>query len=425
VTPATRGREVTWQRVALVAAAAAVFGAIGCSVAARWVAPEAPSSRDAGILLSEESTATLYHRLRPTGIPDIPVRKHLRPCCAFGYDLRARLAFLPILGYRLVNLKTIDEIGRHHYDSGVVTLGSEDSFVDEEHNGLVFTCRGGFIDTAHVRDYADWTIYLASRFFEQLASGTTIDLPNEAGKRRVVLEKVDPEFLRRHDPVSLTMAIAQWLAFQLSIWHEIATWYGWSAVPGYPEKLSAFSPEDLYSNALGTKIAVASAFGFSARSEDLYDRSVDAWLRAAVDVLGPTSLETAIEAMRSLEGVWWNPAARLPDPDLVLRRNLSIGETITPWLVPQGRASEALEAALRRECGGWPSPLPLATPSTFEGTPLRTLARLELRVDPAMASQPPFDALGPAVTQEDFPAIVAAIREQNRREFGPRADQPD
>jgi hypothetical protein len=221
------------------------------------------------------------------------------------------------------------------------------------------------------------------------------------------------------------MAIAQWLAFQLSIWHEIATWYGWSAVPGYPEKLSAFSPEDLYSNALGTKIAVAAALERAARSETLYARSVDAWLRAVVDYLGPASKETAIEAMRSLEGAWWNPGARLPDPGSVLRRNLSTGETSTPWLVPQALASDALEAPLLRECGGWPRPLPLPTPSTFEGTPLRTLARLELRVDPPIASRPPFDALGPSVTQDDFPVIVAAIREQNRREFGPRADRPD
>jgi hypothetical protein len=415
---------VTWQRVAL-AAAAAVLGTIGCSVAARWLAPETPSRRDAGILLSEESTAALSHRLLPTGIPDIPLRKHLRPCCAFGYNLQARLAFLPILGYRLVNLKTIDEIGLHHYDSGVFTLGSEGHLVDEERNGLVFTCGGGFIDTAHVRDYADWTIYFASRLFERLASGTTIELPTEGGERRVVLERMDPELLLRQDPVSLTIAIAQWLAFQLSIWHEIATWYGWSAVPGYPEKLSAFSPEDLYSNLLGTKIAVAAAFERAARSETLYDRSVDAWLRAVVDFLGPASKETAIEAMRSLEGVWWSPAARLPDPSVVLRRNLSIGETITPWLVPESLASEALEAALLRECGGWPSPLSLTIPSTFEGTPLRTLATLELRVDPAIAGQPPFDALGPSVTQDAFPEIVAAIREQNRREFGPRADRPD
>src|SRR6266850_7980550 len=72
-----------------------------------------------------------------------------------------------------------------------------------------------------------------------------------------------------------------------------------------------------------------------------------------------------------------------------------------------------------------PSPISLTSPSTFEGIPLRTLAKLELRVDPAIASQPPFDALRSPVTQDDFPAILAAIREQNRREFGSFADRPD
>jgi hypothetical protein len=152
---------------------------------------------------------------------------------------------------------------------------------------------------------------------------------------------------------------------------------------------------------------------------------VDAWLRAVVDFLGPASKETAIEAMRSLEGVWWSPAARLPDPGVVLRRYLSIGETVTAWLVPEALASEALGAALLRECGASPTPLSLTIPSSFEDTPLRTLAALELRVDPAIAGQHPFDALGPSVTQDDFPVIVAAIREQNRREFGSRADRPD
>jgi hypothetical protein len=109
----------------------------------------------------------------------------------------------------------------------------------------------------------------------------------------------------------------------------------------------------------------------------------------------------------------------------VLRRYLSIGETVTAWLVPEALASEALGAALLRECGASPTPLSLTIPSSFEDTPLRTLAALELRVDPALAGQHPFDALGPSVTQDDFPVIVAAIREQNRREFGSRADRPD
>jgi hypothetical protein len=56
--------------------------------------------------------------------------------------------------------------------------------------------------------------------------------------------------------------------------------------------------------------------------------------------------------------VWWQSGLRLPDPRVILRRDISNGDTFTPWLVPQARASEALSAHLRRECDGWPSPNP-------------------------------------------------------------------
>ena len=84
-----------------------------------------------------------------------------------------------------------------------------------------------------------------------------------------------------------------------------------------------------------------------------------------------------------------------------------------------------MREALLRECGGWPSPLPLTSSSSFDGTPLRTLARLEIEVDPELAKQPPFDSIHRAVTQDDYPAIVAVVREQDRREFGPGSDHPE
>ena len=406
--------------------AGTAMAVVGCGIPANWRAPDVPGPADAEAVLTESSTEVLSHRLGPTGIPDIPMRKRLRPCCAFGYDLQVRVAFLPVFGYRIGNLKTIEEIGSHRYDSGFVMVGGErdDTLLSEEQNGLVFTCRGGFIDTAHVRDYADWTIYLGAHLYEHLEAGATIELPSAGGRRRVKLEPMDPEFLRDRDPVSLTMAIAQWLAFQLSVWHEIATWYGWSSTSVFSERASAFSPEDLYSNAVGAKIAVATAIERSARSEALYDRSVDAWLREIVRFLGPTSKQTAVEAMESLDGVWWDSTARIPDPGLVLRRNISAGEMLTPWLVPEALASAERKARLPLDCGGWPKPLALPNPSAFVGTSLRTLAELEIRVDPGLANQPPFDTLGPVVTQDSFPAILAVIREQNRREFGSRADRP-
>lgn len=41
------------------------------------------------------------------------------------------------------------------------------------------------------------------------------------------------------------------IAYDLSVWHEIATWYGVSSVPLVSEQFSSFSPEDVYSNLLG------------------------------------------------------------------------------------------------------------------------------------------------------------------------------
>lgn len=50
--------------------------------------------------------------------------------------------------------------------------------------------------------------------------------------------------------------LAGHLAFEIAQWHEIAQWYGFQSVPGFSEEISAFSPEDLYSNLLGARLAI-------------------------------------------------------------------------------------------------------------------------------------------------------------------------
>jgi len=407
--------------------AALAGGILGCGMVAAWRAPDVPRTRDVEAILTEPSAEALARRLQPIGIPDIPVRKRLRPCCEFGYGLRLRVGLLPILGYRIGNLRSVDRLGRHHYDSGflMIDLDGEKPLVADENNGLVFTCRGGFVDTAHVRDYTDWAIFLAAHLYAELDRGTVIDLPDEGGRRRVVLPPVDERLLRKHDRVSLAVGIAQGLAFQLSVWHEIATWYGWSTMPGFSEQASAFSPEDLYSNLIGTKIAAATAYERSARSAALYERSVDAWLREILRYLGPLPISTAVEAMKSLDGTWWSSRARIPDGDAVMRRNLALGSTLTPWIVPADLASDALKRDLLRMCGGWPTPLTLPNPSRVADRPLDSLATLEIRPDRDLLAHPVFARLGRRITQEAFPALVEEIGTEVRARFGPRADRPD
>ncbi len=86
----------------------------------------------------------------------------------FGYDLHAELLGLPVPFYQLNNVVTVDSLGHHQYNdhlySGVANLIG----LSGENNGIVYTLRGGFIDTAHVRDTADMTVYIFSQLLPKL-----------------------------------------------------------------------------------------------------------------------------------------------------------------------------------------------------------------------------------------------------------------
>ncbi|MFV1978615.1 MAG: DUF4056 domain-containing protein, partial [Myxococcota bacterium] len=241
----------------------------GCAKPPRWAGRDKPSPADAAILL-ESKAGQSARKLVQEEVPKIPIRTHLRPCCAFGTGLKVRVGAVPIPGFRIGNIIGPDEVGPHTYDSGALTRSSQSGtsgFRHREGNGLLYTCRGGFIDTAHVRDYVDWTTYLAAELARNLSSGTTIEFPDEGGQRRIVSQPVSQEAIDRHGLTRIAASMAQWISFQLSIWHEIATWFGWSWTKTFPETASAFSPEDLYSNILGVKLFGATIPRSSARTE--------------------------------------------------------------------------------------------------------------------------------------------------------------
>ena len=85
------------------------------------------------------------------------------------------------------------------------------------------------------------------------------------------MQPLEPELLRQYTRREIATPLRQWLAWQLSVWHEIATWYGWSHVSAFPEIASAFSPEDFYSNLLGIWLMGALVHERAAISEDSYN----------------------------------------------------------------------------------------------------------------------------------------------------------
>jgi hypothetical protein len=88
---------------------------------------------------------------------------HARSCCAFGMDLEVDFAGMEVPLFEVGNVIAVEAVAVHAYDV-------PDGTLEPETNGLIYTCRGGWIDTAHVRENADTFLYVALRAAD--SSGT-------------------------------------------------------------------------------------------------------------------------------------------------------------------------------------------------------------------------------------------------------------
>ncbi len=240
-----------------------------------------------------------------------PPPKIIRTCCSFGADIG--ISGVPFV--KKTDITSIEEIGDHQF-MGDIT----------ENNGNIYTKRGGFLDLGHLRDCADWTAYLyqlilASKENKELE---IIHLGNEGGSKTLILEI--PEDFNESEACELAGKIA----YDLSLWHEIATWYGTSYVPLVPERYSSFSPEDLYSNLLGVHLGMAAI-----KSDLEYNEAMTVLLSEMLDSLETvTSREETYNAMVTVDEIWYTSQKRLPNKKLLLKRYLDNDSQLTPWLVP-------------------------------------------------------------------------------------------
>lgn len=323
------------------------------------------------------------HRVHPV-VATLSPPESLRPCCAFGYDLHVRAVGVPIPVYQIGNVLTLDTLGKHQYNDSALGAVKNLAGLSEEHNGLIYTHRGGFIDIAHVRDTADNTFYLFSQIYPKLGQSWRLFYSEELGVRRIQLNAFTP-------PASMVAryTLAAWLAgrlgFELAQWHEIAQWYGFQSVPGFSEEISAFSPEDLYSNLLGARLAIVVILQGHADSVEHYNQAMDkAIYRALVALNVATRLETE-QMFRAIDGDWWNSKRRVPDKFLVLKRNYSLSDNRLPTPVPYERAT----------------PYRLTMTQTMAGLKLADLGSLQLWPGSDMQALPaPGDFYGPLQFQQ-------------------------
>ncbi len=234
----------------------------------------------------------------------------IRACCAFGYDLK-------LWGVPFVNIDqviSIDDLGEHHY------MGNK-----REGTGTIYTNRGGFIDIGHVRDQIDWTRYLYTTILNSRGKGEVIlQLGKEAGRKNLYLNV--PEQLDRSD----CMLLAGKITYDLSLWHEISTWFGASAIPLIPEKFSSFSVEDVYSNLLGIHIGMKTLYSelpFNDAATKLIGSTLD-----SLDVV-KTAKET-YDAYDAVHNKWYTNKKRIPRTNVTLRRDPDVLNSSRPWIVP-------------------------------------------------------------------------------------------
>ncbi|WP_374184662.1 DUF4056 domain-containing protein [Klebsiella variicola] len=264
---------------------------------------------------------------------ELPPPESLRPCCAFGYDLHVRAVGIPIPVYQIGNVLTLDTLGKHHYNDSAFGAVKNLLGLSEEQNGLIYTRRGGFIDIAHVRDTADYTFYLFNRIAPTLGQAGRIFYSEELGVRRVQLNAFTPPAGVRQR-YQLAAWLAGHLAFEIAQWHEIAQWYGFQSVPGFSEEISAFSPEDLYSNLLGARLAINVILSGHGGSLEDYNQAMDTALKQALTRLMVATRGETEAMFQRIDGDWWNSHRRVPDKFLVLKRNYYLQENRLPTPVP-------------------------------------------------------------------------------------------
>lgn len=361
-----------------------VILAVTCNTASPAIAPEIPP-------LPATTASRPWPVLAPLPLPD-----RLRPCCSFGYNLSVKLFNIPVPLYRIHNIVQPGKTGHHRYNGNGFSTILDIMHIGNENNGIIHTLHGGFIDTAHVRDSADMTLYIFSQLWPQFGQNLTLQLSDELAQRQLVFNAFTPPESPA-ERYTLAVWLSASLAFQLAAWHELAQWYGYQSISGFPETISAFSPEDLYSNLLGTRIAASLILNGQAGTKNMYQIAMDNLLTQTLNQLGAqTEQQTEIQ-FNKLKHIWWNNQCSVPDKFLLLKRNYQILDNRWPTAKPDDDPQS-----------GWR----LTLPHSLYGYHFTALAQLRLLPGKNMQKLPVPE---PYYNVTDFPVLARYAQQQDQQ----------
>jgi hypothetical protein len=162
--------------------------------------------------------------------------------------------------------------------------------------GHIYTKYGGIIDIAHLRDHADLTRYIATQLVDKFKPGGEISLGIDIDPYR---ENTGERVIKIHrqgsEPSAFQLArIAAVIAYDVAIWHEIATFKTW-------QDYSTFSPEDNYSNLLGCYVGFLACLNPYSNYED----AVTNIIFRKISQLYPQSIRISEQIIDYLNNKWY------------------------------------------------------------------------------------------------------------------------
>ena len=206
-----------------------------------------------------------------------------------------------------------------------------------ERSGIVYTCRAGHVDIAHVRKGADWTGYLAALVLDHLEKGRTSFRLKQVEPSVYHVDLTVPEYWTDLDrgqqeriAREISRELGQYLAWTGLTWHEILTWFGYRFKAYKSEFPSAFSWEDSYSNLLGTHIGVAALRDEERPFSEAVAQRLEWWLAE----LGVQSAQASRQAAESVRDRWYSSGWFSTK---VHERNFDVGlddGSVTPRRIP-------------------------------------------------------------------------------------------
>jgi hypothetical protein len=250
-----------------------------------------------------------------------------------------------------------------------------------------------------------------------------IEIPGRGAPTTVRVLPVAGALARREGVLAVASVLAAWATWRISIWHEVATAYGYEAFPGYSERLSSFSPEDLYSNALGVRLGMGVVSERAFGTDEEYDRAFAAFLALALERLEAQPVEVARAVMASLDGRWWDSERRLPDPRLVLRRSFATDDPVVPWRAEDAFAPGEVPEPLASACAGART-RPLHVPSGIGHVEAADVVSMTWAPEGWGDDLPYADPDRRVVDVRSLDALVAEVHAMFEAELGPGFDQP-